>query len=265
MSKLDQNVVPPAPVVSIRVHTVQPWPQGESVMVAGVFFEQDPTDPFVLNAKIEMPANDTDEALYGQARGRLHTALTVIKRAMPGHAADAEAGATLDRGSETKHGIITVGASLRIRQATPLTDEAMQEIRKLAKSFNDARDASGKGRAGRLHAGAYWVEQSRIAPESSMRLLSAFFAIESLIGGRGTGTEALYRNAISDMGFTVDQSVKVRVHDLQETRASLVHYGKLDLPLLQRHERWARDLAEAVVADRLGLKMPTSLLIATEV
>jgi len=264
MQKSDDNTIPPAPIVFIRVQTVQPWPTGESVEIAGVLFQQDATDPFVLNAKIELPADDTDDALYGQARGRLQTALTILKRAMPGHAADPEAGATLDRGSALKHGIATLGASARMRQPIPLTDTAMQEIRNVAKTFNDAREASGKGRAGRLHAGAYWVEQSRAAPEASMRLLTAFFAIESLIGGTGAGTEALYHQVISDLGFPVNDTVKGRVHDLQDTRASLVHYGKLDLPLLQKHERWARDLAEVVVASRLGLRVPTSLLIASE-
>jgi hypothetical protein len=172
MSEIGDTVaIPSAPTVTIRVQTVQPWPPGESLMVAGVLFEQDPSDPFVLTAKIELPAHDTNEALYGQARGRLQTTLAIIKRAMPGHAADPESGGTLDRGAAAKHGIAMIGASARIREPLPLTDTAMQEIRNVAKMFNDARDASGKGRASRLHAGAYWVEQSRIAPESSMRLL----------------------------------------------------------------------------------------------
>jgi hypothetical protein len=85
-----------------------------------------------------------------------------------------------------------------------------------------------------------------------------------VIGGTGAGTEALYHTAITEMGFVVNEIVKKRVHELQDTRASLVHYGKLDVPALELHERWARDLAEAVVARRLGLPVPPSLLIATE-
>ena len=264
MQKPEGDAIPPAPIVSIRVQTVQPWPPGESIEIAGVLFEQDLTDPFILNAKIELPADDIDEALYGQARGRLQIALTILKRAMPGHAADAEAGATLDRGSPIKHGISTLGASARLRQPIPLDDAAMQEIRTLAITFNSARAAKGKGKAGRLHAGAYWVEQSRIAPEASIRLLAAFFAIESLIDGTGTGTEAPYHKAISDLGFPVSETVKSRVHDLQGTRASLVNQGKLDLPLLPNHEQWARDLAEYILASRLGMQIPSSLLIASE-
>jgi hypothetical protein len=62
---------------------------------------------------------------YDQARDRLQIALAVLKRAMPGYAADPEAGGTLDRGSSVKQGIATLGAMARIRQRIPLTDAAI--------------------------------------------------------------------------------------------------------------------------------------------
>jgi len=260
---MSETLVPPEPVVFMRVSTCQPWPTGTTVDIAGVTLEQNSNEPFVLNAIVTLPVDDTNDVLYEQARSRVETALYLLGRALPGYPVELESGYQIDRHNGMKFGTASLGAGARVRQPRPLDASDLEPILVVARTYEQAKQKT-TNRAGRLESGAYWVEQSRSAPERTVRLLAALFAIESVLGASGTGIENRYKAAVSAMGFPVTEEMEKRINDLQQTRASLVHYGNIDPPKLEAHERWARNLAEAIVGHHFGLGAPASLALSDE-
>lgn len=164
-------------------------------------------------------------------------------------------------------GFFTVNASAVIKQAVPLPASALENARRVAGALEAMNDAQKR----RSAAAAYWLEQSRVAPDAAQRVPAACFAIEAAINTSGEATTEAYLEAIAAMGFSAATGnsltlVAGRVKRILDMRAAVVHHGQIDKPATEPDvERWVRDLAGAVVRHKIGLGAPATLAILENV
>lgn len=257
--------------VTFELVVYQPWPTSEILKIGEVVFGHE--DAFVtsdaffrLAARVELP-DDCDDALVDRARGILRGTLDLLRQALPRY--------TLEFGMQHHiqrlevaggTGKLEVPATVCIIVRTPLPADDLMPARELGRTFSGMNETQQR----RSRAAAYWLEQSRVAPDAAQRVPAACFAIESAISASGDDKMVQqYFDAIVKVGFALSEvkqkRLKERLKSILEMRASVVHHGHLDKPAKNPQvERWARDLANTIVREKLGLALPSSLAILDE-
>lgn len=253
--------------VTVELITYRPWATGETLNIGDVLFGDEtaflPTDGrYRLSARVELPDED-DDPLLTRARGRVGEMLLLLRQALPSYKLELGSLYRIEkRGRQGGVVIASLPAAARIVQPVPLQAHDLALARVLAGAFEQMNDTQKR----RLQAAAYWLQQSDAAPDAAQRTPAACFAIEAGINASGRNTAATYLRAVEGLGIVVAATDKVRlkarVERILEVRANILHHGKLDTAAAEPHiERWARDLATAIVRARLGLGPPIDLAI----
>lgn len=246
------------------------WPVGELVSIGEATIGE-PDDGVLTQGKlyrlavrVELPDAD-DDLLVERARRIARSTIDLFRQALSTYPLKLGSQYWIERrGKAGGTGVVSATASAVLRSDTlPAND--LDAVRKVGAAFGKMNDA----RQRRSRAAVYWLHQSRTAPDAAQRVPAACFAIESAIGASGHDTAPAYIRAIESLGFTPvgpeRNKMRERIDAILEMRTNVVHHGHLDKPSKEpKIEAWVRDLATAIVNEKLGLGAPAKLRILSD-